>query len=500
MKFSRFLITLLAGLLLPLAPAVAACRDGDRITLLHFNDFHGQLESYGDPDSKNNVGGIARLATAVARVRAEDPSRPVLLLFAGDLLQGTLTSSVFLGIPDVTFFERLGVDAAVVGNHEFDYGQDVFRRLGRLARFPFLAANLRGSPDPLPIRSHALFAKPGGPRVAVLGLTTPELTTTTHPRNAVGLSVEDPLTVTHRLMPELRAEADMVVALSHMGTAADRRLAREVPDLAVVVGGHTHQTLAKPLLEGEVAIVQAGERGRWLGRMDFACSSGRMRRSDYQLLAMDGGVPEDAETLAEVRRIVREAEKELMTEIGQAQGDLDGRREVLRRGEAAFGNFVADLAREVTHADLALFNGGGIRAGIPGGPVTLKHVFQAFPFRNELVVGSLTGAQIINALEHSAGLNPSENPGGFLQVAGIRYVIADGRLESAHLGSRPLNPAERYRVAMPDFLAEGGDGYAMFREMEDKLPTGRLIADLVIEAFRSGTPVTPRIDGRIERR
>jgi 5'-nucleotidase/UDP-sugar diphosphatase len=479
--------------------ACATCVDGQRLAVLHFNDFHGQLESYSDPDTGANVGGIARLAVAVEKVRAEDPGRQVLLLFAGDLLQGTLTSSLFLGVPDVVFLDELGVDAAVVGNHEFDYGQDAFRHLAALAHFPFLTANVQTVSEPLPVKPYLLISKPGGPKVAILGLTTRELTTTTHPRNAVGIRVEDPLMVARRLTPSLREKGDMLIVLSHMGIADDRELAREIPDIDLIVGGHNHNLYAQPVMVGNVAIVQAGERGRWLGRMDLACSHGRMVRTGYQMLSMDAAVPQDPEVAAEVARVVAEADKGLTHEVGRTKVALSARREDIRRRESAFGNWVADLAREITHADAALINGGNFRAGIPAGPVTLKQIYEAFPFRDELVVGHLTGAQLIEALQRSASLSPEDNPGGFLQVSGLRYSIANGSLESATLANKPIDPTRRYLVVVPDFLAEGGDGYAMLEDMQDKVMTGQLVSDMVIQAFRTGVPVTAAVDGRIRR-
>jgi len=479
--------------------ATATCTEGQHLTLLHFNDFHGQLEPYTDPETHTSVGGIARLAAAVEKVRAEDPGRALLLLFSGDLLQGTVTSSLFLGIPDVILFDRLGVDAAVMGNHDLDYGQNTFRHLAALANFPFLTANVQTLPRPLPVKPYVVISKPGGPNVAILGLTTRELTTTTHPRNVIGVSVEDPLDVARRLTATLREEGDMLIVLSHMGIAEDRKLARDIQDIDLIVGGHNHNLYTQPVMVGDVAIVQAGERGRWLGRMDLACSRGHMVRTGYQMLSMNTAVPQAPLVAADVERVAAAADEGLTRKVGYSKVDLSARREEIRRRESGFGDWVADLAREVTHADAALFNGGNFRASIPAGPVTLKQIYEAFPFGDELVVGHLTGAQLIEALQRSASLNPEDNPGGFLQVSGLRYSIANGTLESAMLADSPIDPARQYIVVVPEFLAEGGDGYAMLKDMQDKVMTGHLISDMVTGAFRTGIPVTATVDGRIRR-
>jgi 2',3'-cyclic-nucleotide 2'-phosphodiesterase (5'-nucleotidase family) len=224
-----------------------------------------------------------------------------------------------------------------------------------------------------------------------------------------------------------------------------------------------------------------------------------MVRTGYQMLSMDAGVPQDASVAADVGRVAAEAEKDLTHEVGYAKVELSARREEIRRRESSFGDWVADLARGVTHADVALFNGGNFRASIPAGPVTLKQIYETFPFRAELVVGRLTGAQLIEALQRSASLNPEDNPGGFLQVSGLRYSIANGTLESATLDDSPIDPLRQYLVVVPEFLAEGGDGYPMLKDMQDKVMTGHLISDMVIGAFRTGIPVTATVDGRIRR-
>lgn len=487
-------------LVLACGTAQAACRPGEQLTLLHVNDFHGQLDSWAPTDGQPKIGGIARLADAVERVRAEDPNRPTILLFAGDLLQGTPTSSLFLGVPDLALFGRMKVDAAVMGNHELDYGQDNFRRLAQSAAFPILTANVHSNPEPFPVKDEVVL-KPGGDlKVGVLGLTTTELTTATHPRNIYGISVEEPVAVAQRVVPELRAQTDLVVALSHLGIGDDRRLARSVPGIDVVVGGHNHNLYAEPIIEGDTAIVQAGERGGWLGRMDFECKDGRLARTGYRLIPIDSTRPEDPEIAAEAKRLVAEADRELDRTVGQSTVALSAQRELIRRQEAPFGDFLADQAREITQADIGLFNGGGFRASIPAGPVTLKSIYQAFPFRNELIVGTLTGAQLLAALQRSASFDPNDNPGGFLQVSGLRYAIDGNRLAAATVKGKPIDPERGYSIVTSDFLAEGGDGYDMLKDLGDKVATRCLISDVLIDAFRNGGPIDPQTDGRITRR
>ncbi len=479
-------------------PALAAERLP--LTILHFNDFHGQLEPFEDRFTGRAAGGIARLIGAIRAVRAEEPRRPVLVLFAGDMLQGTVTSTVFLGVPDLEFFAAAGVDVAVMGNHELDFGQDHFRKLLARARFPILAANVHARPEPFAVQPSVILQPEGGPRVAVLGLVTEELTTTTHPRNAAGISVSDAIAEARARVPGLEAQTDLVVVLSHLGVAEDRRLAQEVPGVDLIVGGHNHNLYETPLMENGVPILQAGDRGRFLGRLDLDVVDGRAEVSSYRMIPIDERVPEDAEAAAEARSLAHMLEKEVAVVVGRLETALDARREVIRRGESAFGNFVCDLARELTGSDVALFNGGGFRASIPAGDVQMKHIYETFPFVNELVTGTLTGRQLQEALDRSASLDPEDNPGAFLQVSGLRYVIQNGRAVEVTVGGRPLDPDARYRAVMPDFLAAGGDGYAMLDAMAGKVLTGRLISDMVVEAFRTRGAIAPTTDGRIVRR
>jgi 5'-nucleotidase/UDP-sugar diphosphatase len=486
-------------LLLPLALITLIAAAGQPLTLLHFNDFHGQLEPYADQESGKVLGGIARLAGLVEAIRAEDPKRPVLILFAGDLLQGTTTSTLYLGRPDIKLLEEIGVNAAAVGNHEVDFGQDNLRKLASMIDFPLLAANLSASPDPLPVQPFALFHPEGGPRVAVLGLTTEELVTASHPRNVLGLSVSDPLAMAQALVPELDAQSDLLIVLSHLGLAGDRRLAQGVAGVDLIIGGHNHFRFDQPVAENEVLIVQAGERGAYLGRLDLEVEQDRLLKWDYRLIPVDDQAPEDPRIAAKVKQLVARADQDLLAVVGRAGRELSAQRELIRVSEAPFGNLVADLAREYSGAQIALFNAGGFRASIPAGEVRLKEIYQAFPFRNELVTGILSGAELQAALDHSAGLDPADHPGGFLQVSGVRLRIQGGKALEVTLNGQPLDPAADYSLVVPDFLAAGGDGYGMLAGLRHPVNSGQLISDMLVAAFRRQGELDATLDGRIER-
>ena len=294
--------------------------------------------------------------------------------------------------------------------------------------------------------------------------------------------------------------ADLVVVLSHLGLAADHRLARDVDGIDLIIGGHTHRLLSKPESERGVPIVQAGERGKYLGRLDLLVTDGAVEIQDYRLLAVDDSVPEDAAMAAEVAAFDARLADEIEVVVGRSASKLDADRTVIRRSESNFGDWVGDLARELTGADVALFNGGGFRASIAAGEVRIRDVYQAFPFGNELVTAEVSGAVLRQALERSASLDPEDDPGAFLQVSGLRLAIADGKLESVQVAGRPLDPAASYRLVIPDFLAAGGDGYAMLKDLPGANATGLLILDMVLDAFRGQERVAVDTDGRLLRR
>ncbi|MBU0499251.1 MAG: bifunctional metallophosphatase/5'-nucleotidase [Gammaproteobacteria bacterium] len=472
------------------------------LTLLHFNDFHGQLAPYPEDNPKASAGGIARLAGTVEAIRKEDPRRTLVLLFGGDLLQGTMLSSLHHGHPDLAMLNALGLDAAVMGNHELDYGQENFIALLKEARFPWLAANAAIPGTQGLLRPSAIVEGKDGLRIGILGLTTSELVTTTHPRNSKGVTLIDPLTAARGQLTALEAKTQVQILLSHLGFAEDRRMARELQGIDLIVGGHNHFAFEQPKREGEVMILQAGERGRWLGRLDIKIKGDRLELESYRLIPINADSPADPVMAGQVEAMSKEVSKEMDRVVGRALVPLDGRRESVRRKESNLGNFCADAARKLTQVDVVLFNGGTFRDSIGAGAVTLGKIHRVFPFGNELVTGTLPGSELQAALDQSAALDPEDNPGGFLQVSGLRFVIAGGRAVDVKVGDKPLDPSAQYRIATSDFLAEGGDGYSRFAQaLQQKISTGNRLLDMVVTAFEENPGgIGTAVDGRIERR
>ncbi len=507
MRSLRTLIAILMFLFLGAAPSMAG--EG-RLRLLHVNDFHGFAEPHRPVGSLELQGGAAYLAGAVNRLRA---ARPSLLLAAGDMIQGDNWANLFQGASVIELMNAMGFDAMVVGNHEFDFGREVLAERIRQAAFPVLGANVQGLPGLRPY----VMKRVGGLRVAILGVVTPDTPQATHPRNVAGLTFTDPAAAVREHLPRLRQEADLVVVLSHLGYAADRKLAQAVPGIDVIVGGHSHTRLERPERLNGTWIVQACEHGRFLGVLDLTVRRGRVAAARGRLVPVGPGLgPADGKVLSLVKKYQQKVDSLLNVVVGEAAVDLEAEHSRLQ--ETALGNLVADILRERTGADAALINGGTLRAGIPRGPVSRKQIYTALPFDNYLVAFRLTGAQVRQALEHGlAGL--PERQGRFPQVAGLRltYRVSappGSRIVEVEVGGRPLDPAGVYVLATHDFLAAGGDGYTVFGEVlkEAGLKStggmltssalayndpGTYLRDLVVEHFQGHSPVTARVEGRI---
>ncbi len=519
-------IALLALVLAAASGILAGPAAAETLTLLHINDFHSQLEPFQDP-GVGTVGGAAHLASAVKLIRTNNPH--VLLLDAGDNVQGTAYFNFFHGVPEVGILNALGVDVMTLGNHEFDNGT---RELGRMlvpARFPVVAANvvipdsvsvwpyqspnagftsspfLRRIPDPEEMEAelppgvkrlafpYAVFVV-GDVRVAVIGSMTDGLSKLVIPTLNPGLTALPPAAGIAPWVARLRPESDVVVVLSHAGLAADSLLAATVPGIDVIVSGHDHVALPEPRLVanhnrngiGGTLLVEAGSRGEYLGRLDLDLERGRIVNFQGRLLPIGPGLPPDPDVAAMIEGYRKRLGEQVKEVLAQAPQGLSG--EGRAEAQTPLGVYVAEVMRRVTGADLALENSGGIRATIPPGPVTVGDAYRVIPYENTIVTCTLSGARIRELLAFGLG---RAGQGGYPQLAGVSWRMEDGRPADIRIGGRPLDDARDYTVATNNFVFAGGDGYTQFEGAADAQDTGVSLRDAFMDVARTAQVLEP---------
>ena len=489
----------------------AAGQVAHRLTIIHLNDFHSRHEPVGPAflgctGSAGCFGGAAHLATAIALQRraAEADGRAVLQLDAGDQFQGSLFYTALHGDAELAVMHATGTEAMALGNHEFDNGPDNLARFIRAARFPVLSANIDASGVLAGlIRPTALFDR-AGLRLAVVGLTTPAARTSSSPGPDVRFT--DPAPALSRAAAQARAEgASLVIVLSHLGFGADLDLARAVPGVGVIVGGHSHSLLSNveagavgphPVSAGGALIVQAGAYGRYLGRLDLDLAA------DGTVLAHGGEcrhVGIDLDPDPAVAAIVAGFAGPLLAlrqrPVGQAAAALDTTR--CRIGPCALGSLVADamLAGD-PEAEVALMNAGGIRLGLPAGPVVMGDVLAMLPFGNTLATLRLSGRNLRAAVVHGLTL---VGRGGFIQAAGL--CVGWNPLDPARVAVwvrgadgafARLDDTRIYTVVTNNFMRGGGDGYVTLQDGAiDPYDTGPGLETLVADYIASHSPLPP---------
>lgn len=494
------LVVLMLSLTLFVASVSASA--ATEIVFVHTNDFHARMEPIDFEGGER--GGIARLAGMVNVIRGLYPDR-VLWLDGGDTLHGTTVANLFFGSSVVDGFNRAGLDVMAAGNHDYNYGHDVLLLRAAQADFPILAANTFMKVSGERFLPPYAFFDLDGVRVAVLGFSPVTTPVTTHPKNVEAITFEDPLAVAAELVPQLREQADLVVVLSHLGYTEDVAMATAVAGIDVIVGGHSHTKLDEPVVVADTIIVQANEYGKYLGFLKLVVEDGQIVDYEGRLIPTTADMPVNLEVqtaLADWQALLSER---LNVVIGETLVDLDGERGNVRTRETNLGNLIADIMRETLDADVTLMNGGGIRASIPAGPITLGDIYTVLPFDNTLAGVEVTGEQLLAALEHGVSGYPVDW-GGFLQVSGVNFTFNPNnpvgeRITSVTVGGEPLDLNRVYRVATNDFMAAGGDSYTMlgdapFFHGSDR-GDGEFLRDVVADYFDIQPTVSPSIEGRI---
>ena len=297
------------------------------------------------------------------------------------------------------------------------------------------------------------------------GLTVADTPQTSSP--GPGIEFRDPIATARATVADLRAgRRPVVVAVTHQDMPADEQMAREVPGIDLVIGGHEHDPLENTV--GTTLITKAGADGVFVVRIDLqATADGKVLARQHRFIPVTPELPEDAAMAALVARFQARLDQALNVRIGESRVPLDARNAALRTGETNVGNLITDVMRARLHADVAVMNGGGIRGNqlLPAGPLSKKDINALLPFLNVLVMLEMPGQVLVDMLERSVGAYPREF-GGFLQVSGLTFVFdparpAGQRIVRALVNGQPLDPARHYTLAANSYTAGSGDGYAM---------------------------------------
>lgn len=506
------------------------------LNILHINDFHSR---FGPVTSSNSncapdadaagecFGGIARLKTIIDDTRAGLADENSVLLDAGDQFQGSLFYTQYRSEIIAEFANDLGIELMAVGNHEFDDGPEELAKLLDAADFPIISGNTNVENEPLLAGripgTHVLEI--GGEKIGFVSALAEDTDETSSPGDNVVF--EDTFTSLRAQVDALTAAGiDKIIALTHVGYTQDMEIAANVPGIDVVVGGHSHSLLSNvaedavgpypTLIQGpdgnEVPVVTAYQYGIYLGHLVVTWDDeGNVVSAEGEPLLVDASVTPNEAYAARLAEL-EEPLLELMAQvIGETTEFIEGGREVCRFMECSMGNLAADAMLDrltANGADMAIQNGGGLRASIDAGEITMGHALTVFPFSNTLATVDISGADVIDALEN--GVSQVENEGGrFPQVAGLKFTWD----QSQPVGSRivevlvpegddwvPIDEDTIYTVVTNDYMRRGGDGYGTFAEGDNPYDFGPPLEQVLAEYIaKLGGTYTPYTDGRISK-
>ena len=408
------------------------------LTILHTNDLHARLTALD-----NGRGGFAALAAVIRRER--EHCSDCILLNAGDLAQGTPVSTIFQGEPVFEIANLFGIDAATLGNHDFDYGWLQTRKFIQTAKYPIVSANMVGATQQLFTPKPYVILNANGLRVAVIGAMTEELRTLSTPK-LMGEWHTTPLIETaRRYAAELRTQADLIVLLGHINGAEENQMLSLAPEIPVLVTGHIHTGLEHEMVRSGRILVRVKGYGEELGRLELKVDTEKKAPVSWswKRIPVDARHIQPAPDVAtEVKRWEGEVTKRVDQPLATSKRKLD-KPEVKRLIEQAM--------RDETGADFAFINLGGVRDVLPKGRLLVRNIWNVMPFDNRVVFGKFKGSA----------------------------------LPPAVVGTRKVDPDREYTLAVTDFTAANQGAEEQLQTTGLEFPgDGGLLRDLLLDWFR----------------
>jgi len=503
------------------------------ITILHTNDHHGRFW-------QNAIGeyGLSAQKTVVDEIRKEVAAKggELLLLSGGDINTGVPESDTLNAEPDFKAMNKIGYDAMAVGNHEFDHQLPTIREQQKWVDFPFLSANIYFTQSNERVFSPYTVFNKQGIKIAVLGLTTDDTIFLASPKNTNGIEFRQTLPEAKKVIAQIKAaiKPDVIIAVTHMGhypngnhgsmAPGDVSLARGLPagNLDMIVGGHSQNpvcmqgenqriknyipgTPCAPDQQNGTWIVQAHEWGKYLGRADFVFLNGKLTLENYQLIPInlkkevDNGndtkrlefytneIEQDANMLALLTPYQAKGEEQLLINVGQLQGALEGSRDKVRYQQTNLGQMLLSAFIEKTGADIGVMSGGMIRDSMIEGNINYRDILKVEPFGNSVVYFELNGAQLLDYL--TVAVNKKAGAGAYAHLRNVTINLDGDKIVAVNVNNQPLDLAKNYRIATLDFLAAGGDGYPIANTLPTFVDTGYRDAEVIKQYFINHSPI-----------
>ncbi|MER9491233.1 5'-nucleotidase C-terminal domain-containing protein [Mesorhizobium sp. M0320] len=505
------------------------------LNILHFNDWHSRIEGNNKYESTCSaeeetkgecIGGAGRLVTAIAQERKKLEGQNVLLLNAGDSFQGSLFYITYKGTAEEEFLNQIKPDAVTLGNHEFDDGESALVPYLDKAKFPIVSANVvpNDKSDAAGKIKPSIVLEVGGQKIGIVGAVTNDTPELASP--GPNITIEDDVKSITAEVEKLKAQGvNKIIAVTHIGYRRERDVIAKIPGIDVVVGGHSHSLLSNtdPKAEGpyptmvdnpdgsKVPVVQAASYSKYLGEFKVVFDdNGNVKEASGDPIFLDKSITPDPAVLARIKELGAPIEALKNKEVAETTEAIDGSRESCRTKECAMGNLVSDAILDRVKGqgvEIVVSNGGGLRASIDKGTVTMGEVLTVLPFQNTLATFQISGKDLVAGLEN--GVSQVEDGGGrFPQVAGLKYSFDKsvapnaGRVKSVEVMQNgawaPINSDKDYLVATNNYVRQGGDGYKVFAEKaKNAYDYGPGLEQVVADYLAAHRPYTPKLDGRI---
>lgn len=523
LRYRLYLITLLLLLLLMLSGCQAAAPEmlqqmsalpapPATIEIYHFSDYHSHaLPAYAEGDPSR--GGVARVVGLLERAKTAGDN--VLAFSGGDTmnLNNPIWSDAYT-CTEWSWFNRL-LDGMAVGNHEFDYGPDVFVDCANRITYPIISSGLVYSDTLESYLPEYQVYKIDGVKVgvfAVVGDDYPRIVKPERiPPGTQWLTGDAKLQRAAQIVDTLRnrEKVDVVISIGHQSNVEDFAMAQAIPGIDLILGTHSHLKVPLTQIEGtNTYYISPFQYLDYVSHVTLTVEGGKVVDIQGELIPIDRNTPENAFLAQKVQAMQTALEAkypERFEVLGEAATLIDN--EGINLGETGIGNFVTDLAREAVQAHAFFSTSSSFRAAIPPGPITRETYLAALPYRNTIVTAEMTGAQLLDLLVLSASKRGTD---AFSQISGLRYTLnsADNTVSDVQVladpsdpsaGYVPVDPEATYLVATTNFQALIAGGYKdLFAQAKNLTNTEIDINQLVIDYIKTHSPISVTLDGRVQ--